>query len=134
MTSIEFITVHYTGNMSSGADAEANAKYFVGDNAVSIHYTTGNDGIYQALTHDKGAWHAGDSGAMDVAGEFKWMPSGVKVAEGDPQYPNFTISDDFYYEINGQKTSIPMARPWNYSGRGTDHTLNPDGTISSKSS
>ena len=134
MTSIEFITVHYTGNMASGADAKANANYFVGDNAVSIHYTTGNDGIYQALTHDKGAYHAGDSGAMDVVGAFEWIPSGVKVAEGDPQYPNFTISTDFYYEINGQKTTIPMARPWNYSGRGTDHTLNPDGTISSKSS
>ena len=131
ITSIEFITVHYTGNMSSGADAEANAKYFVGDNAVSIHYCTGNDGIFQALTHDLGGYHAGDSGAMDVVGAFKWIPSGVKVAEGDPMYPDFSISTDFYYEINGQKTTIPMPRPWNYSGRGTDHTLNADGTISS---
>ena len=133
MTSIEFITVHYTGNMSSGADAEANANYFVGDNAVSIHYTTGNDGVYKCLTHDKGAWHAGDSGALDVAGLFKWMPTGVLVGENDPQYPVFTISDDFYYEINGQKTKVEMARPWDYSGRGTDHILNADGTISSQS-
>ena len=132
MKSIEFITVHYTGNMSSGADAKANANYFVGDNAVSIHYTTGNDGVYQALDHAQGAWHAGDSGAYDQVGEFKWHATGVKVGANDPQYPTFTVSQDFYYEINGQKTSVPMARPWNYSGRGTDHVLNADGTISSQ--
>ena len=132
MKSIEFITVHYTGNMSSGADAKANANYFVGDNAVSIHYTTGNDGVYQALDHAQGAWHAGDSGAYDQVGEFKWHATGVKVGANDPQYPTFTISQDFYYEINGQKTTVPMAKPWNYSGRGTDHVLNADGTISSQ--
>ena len=133
MTSVEFITVHYTGNMSLKADGKANANYFVGDNSVSIHYTTGNDGIYQCLDHKDGAWHAGDSGAMDVVGAFEWMPTGVMVGENDPQYPVFTISDDFYYEINGYKTSVEMAKPWDYSGRGTDHILNADGTISSQS-
>ena len=147
MSSVEFITVHYTGNMKVGADALANAKYFVGDNSVSIHYTTGNDGVYQALTHDKGAWHAGDSGSYaggddykntdgstwTGVGEFKWMPTGVKVGANDPKYPVFTISDDFYYEINGQKTPIEMAKPYNYKLRNTDHVLNADGTISSKS-
>ena len=132
MKSVEFITVHYTGNMASGADAKANANYFVGDNAVSIHYTTGNDGVYQCLDHSYGAWHAGDSGALAQVGEFKWTATGVKVAEGDPLYPVFTISKDFYYEINGQKTTIPMARPWNYENRGTDHILNSDGTISTQ--
>ena len=133
MTSIEFITVHYTGNMSSTANAKANADYFVDDNAVSIHYATGNDGVYAALPHDKGAWHSGDSGAYDVVGAFKWIPTGVAYKEGDPQYPDFSVSTDFYYEINGQKTKVPMARPWNYSSRGTDHILNSDGTISSNS-
>ena len=133
MTSVEFITVHYTGNMSKGADGKANANYFVGDNSVSIHYTTGNDGIYQCLDHKDGGWHAGDSGAMDVVGAFEWMPTGVMVGENDPQYPVFTISDDFYYEINGYKTLVEMAKPWDYSGRGTDHILNADGTISSQS-
>ena len=133
MTSIEFITVHYTGNMAAGADAKANANYFVGKNDVSIHYTTGNDGVYQCLDHSYGGYHAGDSGALAQVGAFKWIPSGVKVAEGDPLYPEFTISQDFYYEINGQKTTIPMARPWDYKERGTDHILNADGTISSQS-
>ena len=132
MESIEFITVHYTGNMSSGANAKANANYFVGNNDVSIHYTTGNDGVYQALDHAQGGYHAGDSGAFKQVGAFQWMPTGVQVGESDPQYPVFTISQDFYYEINGQKTSVKMPNPWNYSGRNTDHTLNADGTISSK--
>ena len=133
MTSVEFITVHYTGNMSLKADGKANANYFIGDNDVSIHYTTGNDGIYQCLPHDKGAWHAGDSGAYSQVGAFEWIPTGVMVGADDAQYPTFTISNDFYYEINGQKTSVEMAKPWNYSNRGTDHILNADGTISSKS-
>ena len=132
MSSIEFVTVHYTGNMASGANAAANASYFATNGTTSIHYTTGNDGVFYCMDESKGAWHAGDSGALAQVGEFKWIPSGVKVAVGDPMYPNFTISNDFYYEINGQKTSIKMPTPWNYSNRNTDHILNADGTISSK--
>ena len=134
MTSIEFITVHYTGNMASGADAAANASYFATNGSTSIHYTTGNDGVYYCMDESKAAWHAGDSGALAEVGEFKWIPSGVKVGANDPMYPNFTISNDFFYEINGQKTTIKMPSPWNYSSRGTDHILNADGTISSNSS
>ncbi|MBQ3001656.1 MAG: N-acetylmuramoyl-L-alanine amidase, partial [Bacilli bacterium] len=133
MESVEFITVHYTGNMAAGADAKANANYFVGANSVSIHYTTGNDGIYQCLDHTTGGFHAGDSGAMAQVGKFQWMPTGVRVGANDAQYPTFTISQDFYFEINGQKTSVKMPTPWNYDGRGTNHTLNADGTISSAS-
>ena len=132
MTSIEFITVHYTGNMSSGADSKANANYFVGDNSVSIHYTTGNDGIYHCLPNNMGAWHAGDSGAYNQVGAFEWIKTGVKVGANDSLYPTFTISDDFYYEINGQKTTVKMPTPWNYENRGTNHILNADGTISSQ--
>ena len=133
MTSVEFITVHYTGNMSTGADSEANAKYFVGDNSVSIHYTTGNDGVYHCLPNNMGAWHAGDSGAYNQVGAFEWIKTGVKVGANDSLYPTFTISDDFYYEINGQKTTVKMPTPWNYENRGTNHKLNADGTISSQS-
>ena len=133
MSSIEFITVHYTGNMAAGADASANANYFATNGSTSIHYTTGNDGVYYCMDESKGAWHAGDSGALAQVGEFKWLPTGVMVKADDPMYPNFTISNDFYYEINGQKTTVKMPNPWNYSSRNTDHILNADGTISSKS-
>ena len=130
MSSIEFVTVHYTGNMSKGANAEANASYFVNAKDVSIHYATGNDGVFYCLDETKGGWHAGDSGALSLVGEFKWMPTGVKVQEQDPKYPVFTISQDFYYEINGFKTTVKMPEPWDYQKRGTDHILNEDGTIS----
>ena len=132
MDSIEFITVHYTGNMAAGADAAANASYFATNGTTSIHYTTGNDGAYYCMDESKGAWHAGDSGALAQVGEFKWMSTGVKVGLNDPKYHNIKISDDFYYEINGQKTTVKMPSPWNYSNRNTDHVLNADGTISSK--
>ena len=132
MESIEFITVHYTGNMVKGSTAKANANYFAGSSDVSIHYTTGNDGVYYCLDESKGAWHAGDSGALAEVGKFQWLATGVKVKDGDPQYPKFTISTDFYFEINGNKTSVKMPKPWNYSSRNTDHTMNSDGTLSSK--
>lgn len=132
MSSIEFITVHYTGNMVKGSTAKANANYFANSSDVSIHYTTGNDGVYYCLDESKGAWHAGDSGALAQVGEFKWIPTGVKVKDSDPLYPVFTISNDFYFEINGSKTTVKMPKPWNYNSRNTDHTMNSDGTLSSK--
>ena len=103
MGKIEFITVHYTGNMSKGADAEANANYFVGDNSVSIHYATGNDGIFQALTHDLGAWHAG-SGQTEVA----WIKTGVLYNENDPKWPVWGISSNSKFTINGKETTITV--------------------------
>ncbi len=134
LRSLEFITVHYTGNMSVGADARANAQYFASENNTSIHYTTGNDGVYQALTHDKGAWHAGDGASVNQVGYFTWNKTGVKYDGGDLLKIKWTASDDFYFEINGKKTSIKLPSTWNYNSRNTDHVFNSDGTISSKSS
>ena len=103
MGTIEYITVHYTGNMGVGSDAEANAKYFVGDNSVSIHYTTGNDGVYQALTHDKGGWHAG-SGSTTAG----WNATGVMYDENDPKWPVWGISSNAKFTINGKETTITV--------------------------
>lgn len=128
---IEFVTVHYTGNMNVGSGASANANYFVGDNSVSIHYTTGNDGVFKALDHKHGAWHAGDSGSVGVAGLFKWNKTGV-LYDGTPLLDvEFSASDDFYFEINGKKTIIELPKPYNHKSRNTDHIYNADGTISS---
>ena len=132
MSSVEWVTVHYTGNMASGADAAANANYFSTTNAASIHYTTGNDGIFYCTDEKYVAFHAGDSGSRAQVGDFKWMETGIEVLANDPAEPVITISDDFYFEINGKKTTVPMPKPWNYSSRGTDHILNADGTISSQ--
>ena len=115
MSSVEFITVHYTGNMSKGANAQRNAEYFTNAGNVSIHYTTGNDGIYHCLDNTKGAWHAGDSGGYDAswgtttaAGAFKWTATGVKVQDGDPLFPEFTVTENAKYAINGRETTITI--------------------------
>ena len=130
---IEFVTVHYTGNMAPGSTAKANANYFVqATSGVSIHYVTGNDGVYSCLSHDKGAWHAGDSGAYNTVGAFKWMPTGVMYDDCDLLKVEFTASDDFYYEINGKKTTIPLPKTYNHKERNTDHIYNADGTISAQ--
>ena len=128
---VEFITVHYTAGMTKGSDGEATAIFFKGAEA-SAHFCTGNDGVFYCTDESLSAWHAGDSSSISQVGEFKWIDTGLEVMVGDPLYPVFTISNDFYYEINGRKTSVEMAKPWNYSGRNTDHVLNSDGTISSK--
>ena len=104
-TSTEFITVHYTGNMSKGATAKANANYMCqSSSAVSIHYVTGNDGIFHCLDDNYVAWHAGDGTAVT----FEWIPTGVMYKESDPQYPVWGISEDSKFMINGQKTSIDV--------------------------
>ena len=111
----------------------ANARYFSTIEAYeSIHYTTGNDGIFYCTDEKSAAFHSGDSGSRSQVGNFKWNETGLEVLAGDPATPVITISDDFYYEINGRKTTVKMPNPWNYSSRGTDHILNADGTISSQ--
>lgn len=102
--STQFITVHYTGNMSSGADAAANANYFVGTDASSIHFTTGNDGVYQCMDLDLIAWHAGDG----ASSPFEWTATGVMYNENDPTWPTFGISKNAKFEINGKETVIPL--------------------------
>ena len=103
-TSTEFITVHYTGNMSKGADAEANAKYFSTASSSSIHYCTGNDGIYQALDLDLVGWHAGDGTSV----KFEWFATGVSYDENDPQWPEWGISANAKFTINGKETTITV--------------------------
>ena len=151
MSSVEFITVHYTGNMAKGANAAANAGYFVstedGAKSVSIHYTTGNDGIYHCLDDNLGAYHAGDgaslSGSSDTTnadgsrwngvGKFEWLSTGVKAPAGVTAHDllniEVTVSDDCYYVINGQKTKIKLPEAYSYKGRKGYHTYNDKGQV-----
>jgi hypothetical protein len=119
MTSVEFITVHYTGNMNKTADAAANAGYFVQsyeEHTTSIHFTTGNDGIYQCMDTNLTAAHAGDTSSVNYVGAFEWLDTGVAFAAGDSLQPEVTVSDDYYYEINGKKTTIKLPDPYSYNG------------------
>lgn len=103
MTSVEFITVHYTAGATPTSDAEATANYFKnGGGGASIHYCTGNDGIYHCMPDDEVAWHAGDG----TGTKFEWIPTGVYQAPGDNAKPIIGVADDNYFTINGEKTKV----------------------------
>lgn len=140
---VEFVTVHYTAGFPASSDTDNNADYFTsGSGDVSIHYVTGNNGkysngtvssmVYNTLSHDHGAWHAGDSDAINHSGAFKWNATGVAYDGCDLLNVKFSASNDFYFEINGKKTSVKLPDPWNYKERNTDHIYNSDGTISAQ--
>lgn len=103
MSAIDFITVHYTGNMSPKADANANAGYFAGGGGgTSIHYVTGNDGVFYCLDEKYGGYHAGDSSM----GERKWIKTGIKATSDDPETPVWGISSNSKFTLNGQETIV----------------------------
>ena len=110
IASLEFITVHYTGNMSYKSTAAANASYFSTSSSVSIHYVTGNDGIFYVLDEKYQAWHAGDSGsyASQPGGKFGWHATGVKVSENDPERPIWGVNADSMFTINGKATTVQV--------------------------
>ena len=150
---LQFITFHYTGTMGKGADADNIVKSMTGaSSSVSIHFATGNmangnytsgqvSDVYQALSLNHGAWHAGDSNAryysnstlLDADGKkrFQWIPTGVPYDGADLLHLDWSASDDFYFEINGKKTTIKLPETYDYNSRKTNHTYNADGTISS---
>ncbi len=129
MKSIEFITVHYTANFRAGANALAHANYFVGDgHDTSIHYNTGNDGIYHCLDDDKRAAHAGDS----LGPVFEWIDTGVEYDGCDLRKVEVAVSEDFYYVINNKKTTIKLPQTYDYKERNCDHEYLDNGLILNK--
>ena len=81
-TSNEFICVHYTAGASSGSTGRANANYFATGGSAgksSIHYTTGNDGIYHILDDTMVAWHAGDGTGVKVTIADYYSPKGNNI-------------------------------------------------------
>ncbi|MDU1456496.1 MAG: peptidoglycan recognition family protein [Paeniclostridium sordellii] len=56
---VEYIVIHYTGNI--GDTAKNNADYFYGGNRnASAHYFVDDNEIYQVVEDYNGAWHCGD--------------------------------------------------------------------------
>jgi N-acetylmuramoyl-L-alanine amidase CwlA len=120
MESIEFIVVHYTGNPSAGADGDAHGAWFAepkSENNTSIHYSTGNDGIFKGLDEQYRAAHAGDDGSRNTVSKFSWIDTPVKVLDTDPEIPVVTITSNATFAINGRDTCIDVPKETKY-GRG----------------
>jgi len=111
MESIEFITVHYTGNMNATANGKMHADYFsqpLSSVSTSIHYSTGNDGVFKGLDEEYRAAHAGDDGSLNTVSKFEWRDTDVVVLESDPLFPVVTITSNATFAINGRDTLIKV--------------------------
>ncbi len=111
LESVELITVHYTGSMGAGDTAEAIAKYFakpLSSVKTSIHYSTGNDGIFRGMDEIYRAAHAGDDGSLDTVAKFSWLDTPVSVLPTDPKFPVVTITKNSTFAINGRDTLIKV--------------------------
>ena len=94
---VKYICIHDTGNMSKGATAAANAQYFMTAD-TSIHFVTGNDGIFAGVDLTQRAGHAGDGTDRYYALE----KTNVPVSEGTPVIT--MIHGNF--AINGVETDL----------------------------
>ena len=107
----DFITVHYTGSMGKGDTAEAIAKYFakpLSSVKTSIHYTTGNDGVFKGMDEIYRAAHAGDDGSIDTVEKFEYRDTPVEVLPTDPKFPVVSITKNATFAINGRDTGIKV--------------------------
>ena len=93
--------------MKKGTNALNHAKYFSTSTTTSIHYIVGNDGIYQTLSEEYIAYHAGASSQMT------WHKTGVK---NDYKTPTFSISKKGYFTINNIETivKVPYEKTYGY--------------------
>lgn len=63
LKSLDFITIHCTGNYNATASAASHANYQYGGsggNQTSWHYTVDKDEIWQSFEDLQECWHAGD--------------------------------------------------------------------------
>lgn len=106
---VEYITIHDTWALPR--TAKGLAEFFMTDK-TSIHYTVGNDGIYQIVRLTDKAAHAGDSQFRAYA-----LDKTNVIATTDK--PIITMIDG-YFAINGIKTEL---RPYtDYEGTIQDMT------------
>ena len=96
-----YVTVHDTASSAASAGALTHAKYWTnGGGGTSIHFTTGNDGVYRVLPYNEVAYHAGDGTGTPLT----FTDTGIKATSDEPA--KVTLSSDGYFEMNGEKTTI----------------------------
>jgi N-acetylmuramoyl-L-alanine amidase CwlA len=64
MVSLDYITIHCTGNHNPGANARAHARYQYngsGGRKASWHYTADKDEIWQSFEDTQMCWHTGNA-------------------------------------------------------------------------
>ena len=116
----DLITVHYTGSMGKGDTAEAIAKYFsepLSSVKTSIHYTTGNDGVFRGMDEKYRAAHAGDDGSIDTVEKFEYRETNLEVLPNDPLFPVVSITKNATFAINNRDTGIKVPKETKF-GRG----------------
>jgi N-acetylmuramoyl-L-alanine amidase CwlA len=62
LKSVDFITIHCTGNYKPTATAKGHAAYIAGGSGgarISWHYTCDSNAIFQHFEDDQACWHAG---------------------------------------------------------------------------
>ena len=131
--STEFICVHYTAGYNRGSTARANASYFAnGGSTSSIHYTTGNDGIFHILDDSLIGYHAGDGAGS--SSNFEWIYTGVQApGEVKPVWgvvANASSKTGYYFTINGKATTIAVPVTGTYSSGATATLKDPANSFS----
>ncbi len=100
-----YVTFHDTANANTGA--KGHASYWAGSNVdSSVHFTTGNDGIYQLLPYGEVGYHAGDGTATALT----FTDTKIKAPAYSNEPAKVTISSDGYYLLNGEKSTISVPR------------------------
>lgn len=97
-TSVEFITIHDTGDNKFNAAQWSNEVQTSGREA-SWHFTIDDTSIYQHIPLDEVAYHAGDG-----SHRFQLVDTGVKFTINDPVL-EFSKEDNYLY-INGIKSNL----------------------------
>ncbi|HHW79981.1 MAG TPA: hypothetical protein GX742_04150, partial [Acholeplasmataceae bacterium] len=96
MSSVEFITVHDTANLSGGLAGHGN--YWLTATS-SIHFTVGDFGVIGNLPEEYIGYHAGDG----TSATFAWTDTTV---QSNGKAPVIDISADGYFTFNGTKSSV----------------------------
>ena len=100
-TPIEFVCVHDTATLSGSVEGIAS---YMSSGDVSIHYTVGDDKVYQVVPENMIAWHAGDG----TGAEFTWTKTNVSASSNVA--PEFDVSSDGYLMLNGIKSNIKLPK------------------------
>ena len=103
-----YICVHDTGDFNLDAkrwsEIVRDGKHGQTIYAASFQYVVGNDGYFHMIPDNEIAYHAGDG--HTEASIFGVIPSGVFTNKLNNKKPIISVSEEGYYLINGEKSTI----------------------------